>query len=44
MHGGQGAAAAQQFFQLSPTERLQVEAFLKSLVAPSSVRLARRGD
>ncbi len=34
MHGGQGQAAAIKFFQLSPRERLQVEAFLKSLVAP----------
>jgi len=42
MHGGQGADAAQRFFQLSPRERLQVEAFLKSLVAP--VQLARAGD
>lgn len=35
LHGGQGSASAQQFFLLSPTERLQVEAFLKSLVAPT---------
>jgi CxxC motif-containing protein (DUF1111 family) len=34
MHGGQGAASAQKFFLLSQQERLQVEAFLKSLVAP----------
>ncbi len=44
MHGGQGAAAAHRFFTLTPRERQQVEAFLKSLVAPSSVRLARNGD
>jgi CxxC motif-containing protein (DUF1111 family) len=44
MHGGQGAASAQKFFELSPRERLQVEAFLKSLVAPPSVQLARRGE
>jgi len=44
MHGGQGADAAQKFFQLSPRERLQIEAFLKSLVAPPPVRLARAGD
>ncbi len=44
LHGGQGAAAAQEFFELSPRERLQVESFLKSLVAPPSVQLARRGD
>ncbi len=44
MHDGQGAKAAQRFFQLSPRERLQVEAFLKSLVAPVPVQLARAGD
>ena len=33
-HGGQGTASAQKYFMLSPTERLQLEAFLKSLVAP----------
>jgi CxxC motif-containing protein (DUF1111 family) len=44
MHGGQGAAAAHRFFELSPAERLQIEAFLKSLVAPSTVQLAQRGD
>jgi hypothetical protein len=44
MHGGQGAAAAHQYFSLTPRERLEVEAFLKSLVAPSAVRLARNGD
>lgn len=43
MHGGQGAASAMKFFQLSPKERLQVETFLKSLVAPpSSGQLASR--
>jgi CxxC motif-containing protein (DUF1111 family) len=44
MHGGQGAASAQRFFELSPKERLQVEAFLKSLVAPPAPQLARAGD
>ena len=45
MHGGNGETAAQAFFALSPTERHQVEAFLKSLVAPpAGPRLARRGD
>ena len=44
MHGGQGAPSAQKFFELSPRERLQVEAFLKSLVAPPPVQLARRGE
>jgi CxxC motif-containing protein (DUF1111 family) len=43
MHGGQGAASAVKFFELSPKERLQVETFLKSLVAPpSSGQLASR--
>jgi CxxC motif-containing protein (DUF1111 family) len=44
MHGGQGAASAQKFLELSPGERLQVEAFLKSLVAPPPVQLARSGE
>jgi CxxC motif-containing protein (DUF1111 family) len=44
VHGGQGAASARRFFQLSPRERLQVEAFLKSLVAPASSLIARAGD
>ena len=34
LHGGQGADSARKFFELSPQERFQVEAFLKSLVAP----------
>jgi CxxC motif-containing protein (DUF1111 family) len=43
MHGGPGAASAAKFFELSPKERLQVETFLKSLVAPpSSGQLASR--
>jgi CxxC motif-containing protein (DUF1111 family) len=42
MHGGQGAASAVKFFELSPRERLQVEAFLKSLVAPPADHLASR--
>ena len=44
MHGGQGRPRRSRFFQLSPRERLQVEAFLKSLVAPPAVQLARDGD
>jgi CxxC motif-containing protein (DUF1111 family) len=44
MHGGQGAAAAHRYFQLTPREQLEVQAFLKSLVAPSAVRLAGNGD
>ena len=34
LHGGQGQAASEAFMRLLPRERLQVEAFLKSLVAP----------
>ncbi len=44
MHGGQGESSAQKFFELSPRERLQIETFLKSLVAPPPVQLARRGE
>jgi CxxC motif-containing protein (DUF1111 family) len=44
MHGGQGQASANKFFRLSPRERLQVESFLKSLVAPPPLQLASRGD
>jgi hypothetical protein len=35
-HRGQGAKSAHRFLALSPEERSQVEAFLKSLVAPSA--------
>lgn len=41
-HGGQGAASAQRYFKLPIPERRQVEAFLKTLVAPP--QLARAGD
>lgn len=49
LHGGQGSTSAQAFFRLSPTERLQLETFLKSLVAPSqekplSREVARAGE
>jgi CxxC motif-containing protein (DUF1111 family) len=44
MHGGQGEASARKYFALSPQERLQVEAFLKSLTAPAPVALAARGE
>jgi CxxC motif-containing protein (DUF1111 family) len=37
LHDGQGKAAARAYFKLAPHERDQVEAFLKSLVAPSWV-------
>ena len=36
LHGGQGHASARRFFALSAEDRFQVEAFLKSLVAPSA--------
>ena len=36
LHDGQGRTAAHRFFELSPKERTQVEAFLKSLVAPTA--------
>jgi CxxC motif-containing protein (DUF1111 family) len=42
LHGGQGSASAMAFFQLSPTERLQLEAFLKSLVAPPAQKVESR--
>jgi len=42
MHGGQGAASARKFFSLSPRERLQIEALLKSLIAPPTGQLASR--
>jgi CxxC motif-containing protein (DUF1111 family) len=36
LHDGQGRSSAHQFFELSPKERAKVEAFLKSLVAPTA--------
>jgi len=36
LHEGQGKASAHRFFALASQERSQVEAFLKSLVAPSA--------
>jgi CxxC motif-containing protein (DUF1111 family) len=36
LHGGESATIAQKFFALSPRERRQVEAFLKSLTAPGA--------
>jgi mono/diheme cytochrome c family protein len=44
LHGGQGEASAKAYFALSPRERLQVEAFLKTLTAPAPVTLAQRGE
>ena len=34
LHGGEGTSSARRYFMLSPEERLQLQAFLKSLVAP----------
>lgn len=34
LHGGQGERPARAYFDLTPRERLQVQAFLKSLAAP----------
>jgi RNA polymerase sigma factor (sigma-70 family) len=36
LHGGQAHASARRFFALSAEDRFHVEAFLKSLVAPSA--------
>ncbi len=46
MHEGQGKASAHQFFRMASKERNQVEAFLKSLIAPGpsgAARLAAHG-
>ncbi len=40
LHGGEAAKIALKFFGLSPRERRQVEAFLKSLTAPAPERVA----
>jgi hypothetical protein len=40
LHDGQGKHAARSYFLLAPEERDQVEAFLRSLVAPSWAGLA----
>ncbi len=39
LHGGEATRVAQRFFKLSAGERRQVEAFLKSLTAPSQHEL-----
>lgn len=39
-HGGESAGSAQKYFMLTPAERQQVQAFLRSLTAPSPDRLA----
>jgi hypothetical protein len=34
LHGGEGAQSAVAYFKLTPAERLHLQAFLKSLIAP----------
>jgi len=41
-HGGEGTDSAQRYFLLSSAERLKVQAFLKTLVAPAPRQLARK--
>ena len=41
MHGGEGLKSAQLFFELSHAERMQVLAFLKTLIAPESLASAK---
>lgn len=41
-HGGEAIVPAQKFFMLSPAERQQLLAFLKSLEAPHARQLAQR--
>ena len=41
-HGGEGTDSAQRYFMLSSAERLKVQAFLKTLVAPAPRQLARK--
>ncbi len=42
LHGGQAATSTSKYFALSHQERLTLQAFLKSLVAPTTI--ARAGD
>jgi CxxC motif-containing protein (DUF1111 family) len=45
LHGGQGDRSAQKYFALTPGERLQLQTFLKSLIAPGeSAQLAHASD
>jgi CxxC motif-containing protein (DUF1111 family) len=45
LHGGQGERSAKAYFALTPRERLQVQAFLKSLAAPEEpAKFARRSE
>jgi CxxC motif-containing protein (DUF1111 family) len=41
LHGGEAAGIAQRYFGLSPVQRRQVEAFLKSLTAPDQASVDR---
>ena len=42
MHGGQGEPSARRFFELEPRERLRVQTFLNSLVAPGRAGALKR--
>jgi CxxC motif-containing protein (DUF1111 family) len=42
-HGGEATRSASKYFELKPAERLQFQAFLKSLTAPTEA-LARNSD
>ena len=37
LHAGQALASTRRFFHLTPEDRFHIEAFLKSLVAPSAI-------
>jgi CxxC motif-containing protein (DUF1111 family) len=41
-HGGEGTVSAQRYFLLTAAERLKVQAFLKTLVAPTPKQLAKK--
>jgi CxxC motif-containing protein (DUF1111 family) len=43
-HNGEAAATAQRYFGLKPEERQQVQAFLKSLVAPTEAEALAQAD
>jgi CxxC motif-containing protein (DUF1111 family) len=41
LHGGEAVASATRFFRLSSSERLEVQAFLRSLPAPAPLAMKR---
>ncbi len=43
-HGGQGQASALRYFDLSTKERAQLEAFMKTLVAPGAAGVEAAGE